>query len=146
MPDPELPKDDLLHKLGYEDSDQSAPEQSMKELADKLEVERIPAEVDEELLQKIESIQQEAIQKREQREKTRSEKERSRKGDAEAARGLGVGLSVAYTILGLPMLGLGIGYALDKSLNATAWVPVGVLTGSVLGVWMAIIIINRHQK
>ncbi len=146
MSNSEFPNDDLLEKLGYEDSESSDCKAKMEKIADDLQVERLPDEIDAGLHQEIEAIKQEAIKKREELQSAKRKKEKQEQLDRDAARGLGIGLSVAYTILGLPMAGLGIGYLLDKSLNSTAWVPVGVLTGSVLGVAMAIFMINKQQK
>ena len=66
--------------------------------------------------------------------------------DAKANKGLGVGLAIAYTLLGLPMVGLGVGYLLDRALGATAWKGVGTLVGAVAGIAFAVLMLNRENS
>jgi len=47
--------------------------------------------------------------------------EKTLKSEQEAARGLGFGLQVAYTIIGMPLLGAAIGYGIDVALKTTVW-------------------------
>ena len=65
---------------------------------------------------------------------------------AETNRGLGIGMSVAYTIIGLPLVGFGIGVAADQATGSTIWRGVGGFLGSVIGVVGAIILLNKYQK
>ena len=66
--------------------------------------------------------------------------------DAKANKGLGVGLAIAYTLLGLPMVGLGVGYLLDRALGATLWKGVGTLVGAVAGIAFAVVVLNRENS
>lgn len=70
-------------------------------------------------------------------------KDQMLKSDAEAARGLGVGLSIAYTILGTPLLGLGIGWMLDNRYQANLFKGLGTVSGAVLGIILAFWMMNR---
>ena len=73
--------------------------------------------------------------------------ERSRlASDAKANKGLGIGLAIAYALLGLPMVGLGVGYLLDRALDATAWKGVGTLVGAVAGIAFAVLMLNRENS
>lgn len=74
-----------------------------------------------------------------------AEKERARRSDGESSRGLGVGLSVAYTILGMPMLGAGVGWFVDKQTRMSVFLGLGTVAGAVLGVVFALVILSRHQ-
>lgn len=47
--------------------------------------------------------------------------EKTLRSEQEAARGLGFGLQVAYTIIGMPLLGALIGYGIDVALKTTVW-------------------------
>jgi F0F1-type ATP synthase assembly protein I len=77
--------------------------------------------------------------------KKEAEKDRVRKSDGESSRGLGVGLSVAYTILGMPMVGAAIGWFVDKQTGMKIFLGLGTVGGAVLGVVFALVILSRHQ-
>lgn len=66
--------------------------------------------------------------------------------DAEAMRGAGVGLQAAYTIIGTPLAGFGIGYLIDHWLHTTIWQPALGLLGAFGGVAATIVMLNRLQK
>ncbi len=68
------------------------------------------------------------------------------KSDAEAARGLGVGLSIAYTILGVPLVGLAIGWALDSHYQSNVFKGLGTVSGAVLGIILAFWMMNRQNN
>lgn len=72
-------------------------------------------------------------------------KDEMRRSDAESARGLGVGLSIAYTILGTPLLGLGIGWVLDNRYQSTVFKGIGTVSGAVLGIILAFWMMNRKN-
>ncbi|HRF58900.1 MAG TPA: hypothetical protein PLH94_03175 [Fimbriimonadaceae bacterium] len=74
-----------------------------------------------------------------------AEQERVRKGEGESSRGLGVGLSVAYTILGMPMVGAGVGWLVDQQTGMKVFLGLGTVGGAVLGVVFALVILSRHQ-
>lgn len=71
------------------------------------------------------------------------EKRKLHESDGEAARGLGVGLSAAYAIIGCPLLGAGIGYLADQAIGGTAGVTIGTVVGAVAGMGLAIFMLNR---
>jgi F0F1-type ATP synthase assembly protein I len=68
------------------------------------------------------------------------------KSDRESARGLGIGLSIAYTILGVPLGFFGIGYLIDKASGTTIWQNALGLTGCALGVGTAIWMAQKANK
>lgn len=65
-------------------------------------------------------------------------------GDRRAAKGLGIGLAMAYTMIGLPLLGLLIGFGLNR-LVPGPWIAVGVVLGFVAGVAFALFLGNRER-
>jgi F0F1-type ATP synthase assembly protein I len=66
--------------------------------------------------------------------------------DAKSAKGLGIGLTVAYMIIGFPLVGALFGWLIDKSTNSNAFIAFGTVGGAALGVVAAILIINRHSS
>ena len=71
--------------------------------------------------------------------------QRMRQSDSDA-KGLAKGMSIAYTIIGLPLLGVVIGWFLDRGTGSQRYTQIGVLVGAVLGIAMAFVLINRDQK
>ncbi len=71
--------------------------------------------------------------------------------DPESARGLGTGLTIAYAIIGMPLVGWAIGALIDRASNNTGpnnleWAAVLTLLGSVVGVTFAIFVASRMSK
>jgi F0F1-type ATP synthase assembly protein I len=60
--------------------------------------------------------------------------------------GLGVGLSIAYTIIGFPLLGYGIGYLLQRLTGSAFWPSTLAMSGMVLGVAVAVFMLSRTQN
>lgn len=81
------------------------------------------------------------------RRETKEGKRRSvQESEADAARGLGMGLSAAYAIIGCPLLGAGVGFLIDRGTGSTAGVTVGTVAGAGLGMAAAIWILSRNEK
>jgi F0F1-type ATP synthase assembly protein I len=75
------------------------------------------------------------------------ENERRMAADQKAYRGLGVGLTIAYTIIGLPLVGLAIGWALDTAATGgNLFRALGCVAGMTLGVFMAIRMMNANES
>lgn len=67
-------------------------------------------------------------------------------GDAASYLGLGVGLSVAYTLVGCSVLGWGLGWWADRGSGAFLFQAIGTLVGSVVGLVGSIFMILRAQR
>lgn len=81
-----------------------------------------------------------------QREAAQRTEQKKLASSAESSRGLGVGMSIAYTIIGVPLVGIAIGYAFDSSNGGNTGRSVGALLGSIIGVVGAVIMLNRTQQ
>jgi F0F1-type ATP synthase assembly protein I len=66
--------------------------------------------------------------------------------DAESNRGLGMGMTVAYTIIGVPLFAIAIGWVLDQRMGTNIYRGMGALIGSIVGIIGAIVLLNRHQQ
>lgn len=77
------------------------------------------------------------------RDSQQRDAERIQQRDNESGRGLGIGLTVAYMILGLPMFGAGVGWLIDRQVGGKFWIGVCTLMGAVLGLTLAIMTINK---
>jgi len=64
----------------------------------------------------------------------------------EQGRNLGVGLSIAYAILGAPLVGFGIGFLIDQVTKGVFWRGALGLLGCCLGVGYAMVVANRSAN
>jgi F0F1-type ATP synthase assembly protein I len=146
--------EDLLQKLGYTPSPDEdvavnfmdARLEQLQQKANELEHSARMPDFDPEFDERLKNLEARVNQSQQRRRSKSEQTERTLKSDREAARGLGVGLSVAYMIIGLPLVGYGIGYLIDRQTGNT--VASGLLTvlGAALGVGMAVWTVNRSQR
>lgn len=66
--------------------------------------------------------------------------------DAEDYRGLGVGLSIAYAIVGFPLLGAGAGYFIDRSAGTGNWMGICAVIGAAVGMLLALMMLARQNQ
>ena len=59
------------------------------------------------------------------------------------AKGMGVGLTLAYVIVGVPLVGAFFGWLLDMALNTNIMKGLGALTGAVVGLGIAVVMMNK---
>lgn len=83
------------------------------------------------------------LKERRQSQKVQAEKEIRSVRDAN--QGLGMGMTIAYTILGMPLAGGCLGLLLNKVTNGTAWLPLCSLIGMVAGLSFAIFLLYRKN-
>lgn len=63
--------------------------------------------------------------------------------DPKTARGMGVGLSAAYAIIGLPLVGAGLGWLIDRALGTTFIIAILAVAGLIGGMFHAVQLSNR---
>lgn len=66
----------------------------------------------------------------------KAEKRRIQK-EGESLRGLGAGMQIAYIIIGVPAIGLGAGWLLEKQFGVPNAIAIGTVLGAALGVFLA---------
>lgn len=119
------------------------PDQTPEQIAN--EARRKLDEADAEFAGKLKDLEERAAQSKSRRETQAKQKAKEDKSSAEAAKGLGVGLTVAYAILGMPIAGLGIGWLIEKMGGPAGWQSGLILVGAVVGVVFAILVVNKTQ-
>src|SRR5436190_8109547 len=77
--------------------------------------------IDEDLDRRLEALRTKAQKARGEFENKRAEENLRLERESEVGRGAGIGLSIAYTIIGMPLLGALIGYGADQGLHTTYW-------------------------
>ncbi len=158
MPDdaPGPSEEELDKKLRHLLGDDAAPvedvedplDKKARELelrADNLKLPPVPS-FEDEFGERIKALEQKAHKAKSVQQ---AKQETVRKAEATGtATGLSLqqGLTLAYTIIGLPLLGVGIGYGIDAATGGTHAKEIGMLIGSVVGIWMAFVLVNRANK
>ena len=107
------------------------------------------AEMDEEQAafdRRLQEIEGKAAKVKYQRDQEQKRIEKRRGTEQEDARHLGVGLSIAYVVIGLPLAGALAGYFVDNRIGSTVWKGFGMLIGAGLAVLMAFVIISRSNR
>ena len=102
--------------------------------------------IDEEFSARLKALEERAQAAKQVRDRQAAQVIRKEKNDRESAIGLGIGLTIAYTIIGMPLLGVGIGWILDKALGTTLYKGIGVVVGSAVGITAAIVMLSRANK
>jgi len=92
---------------------------------------------------RLRALEEKSTNVRRDREVAKFNKERKILSDSQSAAGLGVGMSVAYAILGAPLLGALIGYFLDKQFHSNLYTGALTLLGAIIGVLYAILTIKE---
>lgn len=100
---------------------------------------------DPEFIARMKALDERAENVKQQRVQKDTEKKRAVKSDQESSRGLAVGLSIAYTIMGVPVAGFLIGWLIDNQVKSEMYKGIGVMAGAVAGITMALFILKRHS-
>ena len=98
---------------------------------------------DAEFEDKLDKLHERADASKQRREGAKSEAKRKSFVESDSSRSLGIGLSIAYTITGLPLLGVGIGWLIDNAAGTTMWKGICMLIGAVIGLAMAFVMMNK---
>ena len=136
---------DDRHDLPEPDDSIEKGLEELKRQAEELKVESKGDQIDAEFDERMRRLESRVQESKAIRESKQREEKRQLEGDRESARGLGIGLSIAYTIIGLPLFGYGVGYFIDQSTGGTAAKGIAMMIGAVAGIGMAFYMINRQN-
>ncbi len=95
---------------------------------------------------RLASLENRAATARKHQEIKKAEDERRMKSDQSSASGLGVSLSIAYSIIGLPVAGFLIGLLIIRQGGSSSWRDGLILVGAFAGVFYAIFMLNRLNR
>lgn len=105
-----------------------------------------PPGIDEEFDTRLRNLEEKAAASKRFRDAHRKRTERRLKQDQEDYRGLGLGLTIAYAILGMPVAGWFVGWLIDRNAGTQFWTPILAFVGVMGGLGFAISMLYRHQK
>ncbi|MCW5946459.1 MAG: AtpZ/AtpI family protein [Fimbriimonadales bacterium] len=124
-------------------SDERLPEDSLREEVDKR---KLDAELSDEMLSEIDSIAERAKNARSRHDSIQTKQSKGAFGDRKSSRSLGVGLTIAYVIVLMPVGGYFIGRLIDNQTGGNAWSSWLTIICATLGVAFAIAILSKHQN
>ena len=137
--------------------DESTPEEEdpfelrLRELEEKTQRIREKAQNDlppgegTELHSRLTEFEKRATQAKQSFESTKAESDRKMMASGDQGRGIGLGMSAAYMIIGMPLGFAFVGFLIDRATNGHLWVGILTLIGAVIGVTMVIVTINRSN-
>ncbi|MGV3615791.1 MAG: hypothetical protein ACO1SV_10700 [Fimbriimonas sp.] len=96
--------------------------------------------------ERLRDLEARAEAAKQRRQGKASAEQRKIEREADSNRGLGVGLTVAYAIIGVPLFGILVGWLVDRSMGTDLFKGLGALLGSIVGVAGAVFILNRYQN
>ena len=74
------------------------------------------------------------------------EEERLAQDHAKYPEGAGLGFSVVSTMIGYPLGGIVVGFAIDQWLDTTPWVTIGLMFTAFAGAVLQVVRSNQHRK
>lgn len=101
---------------------------------------------DAEFEDRLQKLHDRAESMKSKRDAVEAERTRHTVAEQASARGLGVGLSVAYAIIGLPLLCAGIGWLIDRSAGGNTGKALGAVIGLAIGIVVAIRLLGHEEK
>lgn len=131
MNDP-IPEPDPLEKLAAK--------------ADEIKAPKLDEDFEAKMGEKLADIESRSRIAQRRVEKDQTERSGIVSTDQESYRSLGIGLTIAYALIGMPVLCFGIGYGVDYLTGGNWGKALGTLLGAVAGLWYAIMILNRTSQ
>ena len=95
---------------------------------------------------KLKELEARAQAMKEKRESIKAQEAKTIKSTQEDSKGLGLGLTIAYAILGVPLFGGLLGFGLTKWTGNGIWTVICGLLGMVGGIGFAAFLISRQNK
>jgi len=126
--------------------DDEALERRIEELKEGAKAPEVPGFNDPEFEERVRNLEARANASKNQRAEELRVLKKQKASDAEAAQGLGNGLAVAYAIIGVPMLGFGIGWLIDRQNGGSLFGSLGAVLGMIIGMAYAMFILNRRPN
>ena len=74
------------------------------------------------------------------------EEERLAQDHAKYPEGAGLGFSVVSTMIGYPLGGIVVGFAIDQWLDTTPWVTIGLMFTAFIGAFLQVIRSNQNRN
>jgi F0F1-type ATP synthase assembly protein I len=148
-----MPDDDPFKKVREDLEKMNLPEEGepdeiearFQELQEKHEAEKPVLPDTADLDARFHKLEAQVGSVRERQETERKATARRHQEDSSQAKSLGLGLSAAYAIIGMPLVGAGIGWLIDSAMGTVIWKGMLCLVGAIFGIWFAISAASRKH-
>jgi F0F1-type ATP synthase assembly protein I len=118
---------------------------SLSQIPDTIEAPKIPLpEDDVEIAARLKELEARTEKAKVAREAAIAKDKRSARDDQKNSKGLGLGMTVAYMLTGVPIGGAFLGWLIDRQLHTIVWKGYCALLGAFIGLAMVIITLNRN--
>src|SRR2546423_13862192 len=104
------------------------------------------AELDPKLESQLKSLESNAAAARQSHESKKAHAQQELRTTAEQTKGLGLGLTAAYLVVGVPLMFAFIGWLIDRSAGSNLWFGILTMIGAVIGITMMVITLNRANQ
>ena len=104
------------------------------------------SEISDDFESRMDSLTARGKEAKERYEAKKTKAAAEQKSSGEAAKGLGVGLTIAYGILGTPLVGFGIGYLIDMAVGGKVWQSWLTILGAFAGMVFAVVTLQRQEQ
>jgi len=110
------------------------------------------AKLDDQFHERLKTLEEKAAAHKEKREIQAHQEKKRMASEGEAARGLGLGMTVAYILMTATLLGVLVGYLfarftpMGKALGQTNAMGIFTTLGMIVGVWMVIRLTAEPDK
>lgn len=92
---------------------------------------------------KLRAIQEQAKKAKQTFDKHKPEAQNSQFVGSGNGRNLGLGLQIAYAIIGVPLVGYGVGWLIDNQVGGKLWSGLLTILGATAAIWYAVKSANR---
>jgi F0F1-type ATP synthase assembly protein I len=152
MPEEQLPSDEEINarfeklkeslKVDLDDIDGK-----LAHILEETEAPKVPDDLQDEVSRKLDALEARAAKAKQTLDKTKPQANSLSGGmDQQSALGMGMGLTLAYTIIGTPLLGYGAGMLINKSTGTNGWQIWLTLLGAVIGIGWVILVTSRNAN
>jgi F0F1-type ATP synthase assembly protein I len=148
-----MPEEDPFKKIREElermdlpeEREQDEVEARFQDLQERHQAEKIELPDTSPFDERLRHLEDKVRSAKERQAESSKQTARRRQTEASDARGMGLGLTAAYAIIGVPLVGAGIGWLIDQQLATNIWKGLLCLLGAVIGIGFAVTAVNRRS-
>lgn len=103
------------------------------------------SKIDPAFEERLKAVETKGIEHKRKRETLKAQESKRNRVDAASTKGLGVGMTVAYAILGMPLFGAAVGWFIDQRLGISMWQGILMLVGAVAGIAFTVFTLQKSD-
>lgn len=103
------------------------------------------SKIDPDFEERLKAVEMKGIEHKRKRETVKAQESKRNRVDAASTKGLAVGMTVAYAILGMPLFGAAVGWFIDQRLGISMWQGILMLVGAVAGIAFTVFTLQKSD-